>query len=213
MSIIWRGSWRKWSERKRGNWTPWEERRETCCTQPRWCLFVCLSTCLSACLVACLSVCLSFYLSLYRSVWRSILSRIYILFCCFYLFFVHLFQMLKEKKPLADWSNITGSAPCMISLSPVANNKPTKVVHGLPWKPLVIDRFRLCSPPTGTLSGVLQFTTEATPPRQPSPWQTSQWEASLSSRCLNGPLGWQCYSCHGECCHVVGCFNVSCGLG
>ena len=89
--------------------------------------------------------------------------------------------MLKEKKPLADWSNITGSAPCMISLSPVANNKPTKVVHGLPWKPLVlgrygwswkplvIDRFRLCSPPTGTLSGVLQFTTEATPPRQPSP--------------------------------------------
>ncbi|CAL8297729.1 unnamed protein product, partial [Gadus morhua 'NCC'] len=35
-------------------------------------------------------------------------------------------MMLKEKKPLADWSNITGSAPCMISLSPMANNKQTK---------------------------------------------------------------------------------------
>ncbi|KAG7283348.1 hypothetical protein CRUP_000874 [Coryphaenoides rupestris] len=39
---------------------------------------------------------------------------------------VHKNQMiLKEKKPLADWSNITGSAPC-INLSPVTNHKPTK---------------------------------------------------------------------------------------
>ncbi|KAL6109575.1 phldb3 [Pungitius sinensis] len=32
--------------------------------------------------------------------------------------------VLKEKKPLADWSNITGSAPCMMSLSPLTVHKP-----------------------------------------------------------------------------------------
>uniref|UniRef100_A0A8C6UP60 Pleckstrin homology-like domain family B member 3 n=1 Tax=Neogobius melanostomus TaxID=47308 RepID=A0A8C6UP60_9GOBI len=31
--------------------------------------------------------------------------------------------VLKDKKPLADWSNITGSAPCMMSLSPVPAQK------------------------------------------------------------------------------------------
>uniref|UniRef100_A0A4W6BTC7 PH domain-containing protein n=1 Tax=Lates calcarifer TaxID=8187 RepID=A0A4W6BTC7_LATCA len=30
----------------------------------------------------------------------------------------------KEKKPLTDWSNITGSAPCMMSLSPLTVHKP-----------------------------------------------------------------------------------------
>ncbi|XP_035492203.2 pleckstrin homology-like domain family B member 3 [Scophthalmus maximus] len=30
----------------------------------------------------------------------------------------------KEKKPFADWSNITGSAPCMMSLSPLSVHKP-----------------------------------------------------------------------------------------
>ncbi|KAA8591821.1 hypothetical protein FQN60_017195 [Etheostoma spectabile] len=30
----------------------------------------------------------------------------------------------KEKKPLNDWSNITGSAPCMMSFSPLTVNKP-----------------------------------------------------------------------------------------
>ncbi|XP_054596948.1 pleckstrin homology-like domain family B member 3 isoform X2 [Nothobranchius furzeri] len=33
-------------------------------------------------------------------------------------------EVLKEKKPLADWSNITGSAPCMMSLSPLTVHKP-----------------------------------------------------------------------------------------
>ncbi|KAG7216821.1 hypothetical protein INR49_001475, partial [Caranx melampygus] len=33
--------------------------------------------------------------------------------------FVH-----KEKKPFTDWSNITGSAPCMMSLSPLTVHKP-----------------------------------------------------------------------------------------
>lgn len=38
---------------------------------------------------------------------------------------VHTNQMvLKEKKPLTDWSNITGSAPCMMSLSPLSVHKP-----------------------------------------------------------------------------------------
>uniref|UniRef100_A0A3Q1GT97 Pleckstrin homology-like domain, family B, member 3 n=1 Tax=Acanthochromis polyacanthus TaxID=80966 RepID=A0A3Q1GT97_9TELE len=38
---------------------------------------------------------------------------------------VHTTQtVLKEKKPLADWSNITGSAPCMMSLSPLTVHKP-----------------------------------------------------------------------------------------
>ncbi|KAF7670451.1 hypothetical protein LDENG_00074500 [Lucifuga dentata] len=38
---------------------------------------------------------------------------------------LHTTQMvLKEKKPLADWSNITGSAPCMMSLSPLTIHKP-----------------------------------------------------------------------------------------
>ncbi|CAN9513878.1 unnamed protein product [Ophioblennius macclurei] len=38
---------------------------------------------------------------------------------------VHANQMvLKDKKPLADWSNITGSAPCMMSLSPMTVHKP-----------------------------------------------------------------------------------------
>ncbi|XP_073341208.1 pleckstrin homology-like domain family B member 2 isoform X1 [Pagrus major] len=32
--------------------------------------------------------------------------------------------VLKEKKPLTDWSNITGSAPCMMSLSPLTIHKP-----------------------------------------------------------------------------------------
>ncbi|XP_034409813.1 pleckstrin homology-like domain family B member 3 isoform X2 [Cyclopterus lumpus] len=32
--------------------------------------------------------------------------------------------VLKEKKPSTDWSNITGSAPCMMSLSPVTVHKP-----------------------------------------------------------------------------------------
>ncbi|XP_047454728.1 pleckstrin homology-like domain family B member 3 isoform X2 [Mugil cephalus] len=32
--------------------------------------------------------------------------------------------VLKEKKPLTDWSNITGSAPCMMSLSPMSVHKP-----------------------------------------------------------------------------------------
>ncbi|XP_044064266.1 pleckstrin homology-like domain family B member 3 isoform X2 [Siniperca chuatsi] len=38
---------------------------------------------------------------------------------------VHTTQtVLKEKKPLTDWSNITGSAPCMMSLSPLTVHKP-----------------------------------------------------------------------------------------
>ncbi|XP_071782709.1 pleckstrin homology-like domain family B member 2 isoform X2 [Centroberyx gerrardi] len=38
---------------------------------------------------------------------------------------LHTTQMvLKEKKPLTDWSNITGSAPCMMSLSPLTIHKP-----------------------------------------------------------------------------------------
>lgn len=32
--------------------------------------------------------------------------------------------VLKEKKPFTDWSNITGSAPCMMSLSPLTVHKP-----------------------------------------------------------------------------------------
>ncbi|XP_034729765.1 pleckstrin homology-like domain family B member 3 isoform X1 [Etheostoma cragini] len=32
--------------------------------------------------------------------------------------------VLKGKKPLNDWSNITGSAPCMMSFSPLTVNKP-----------------------------------------------------------------------------------------
>ncbi|XP_028281922.1 pleckstrin homology-like domain family B member 3 isoform X2 [Parambassis ranga] len=32
--------------------------------------------------------------------------------------------VVKEKKPLADWSNITGSTPCMMSLSPLTVHKP-----------------------------------------------------------------------------------------
>ncbi|XP_029958309.1 pleckstrin homology-like domain family B member 3 isoform X2 [Salarias fasciatus] len=32
--------------------------------------------------------------------------------------------VLKDKKPLTDWSNITGSAPCMMSLSPLTVHKP-----------------------------------------------------------------------------------------
>ncbi|XP_037836343.1 pleckstrin homology-like domain family B member 3 isoform X2 [Kryptolebias marmoratus] len=37
-------------------------------------------------------------------------------------------KVLKEKKPLTDWSNITSSAPCMMSLSPLT-------VHKLPQEP------------------------------------------------------------------------------
>ncbi|XP_048009135.1 pleckstrin homology-like domain family B member 3 isoform X2 [Megalobrama amblycephala] len=32
-------------------------------------------------------------------------------------------RILKEKKPLTDWSNITGSTPCMMSLSPLTIHK------------------------------------------------------------------------------------------
>ncbi|XP_067304015.1 pleckstrin homology-like domain family B member 3 isoform X2 [Pseudorasbora parva] len=32
-------------------------------------------------------------------------------------------RSLKEKKPLTDWSNITGSTPCMVSLSPLTIHK------------------------------------------------------------------------------------------
>ncbi|XP_061097894.1 pleckstrin homology-like domain family B member 3 [Conger conger] len=32
-------------------------------------------------------------------------------------------RVLKEKKPLSDWSNITGSVPCMMSLSPLTIHK------------------------------------------------------------------------------------------
>ncbi|KAM4600904.1 uncharacterized protein phldb3 isoform 2-T4 [Polymixia lowei] len=40
---------------------------------------------------------------------------------------LHTSQMiLKEKKPLADWSNITSSAPCMMSLSPMTVHKSPK---------------------------------------------------------------------------------------
>ncbi|TRY53694.1 hypothetical protein DNTS_004027 [Danionella cerebrum] len=45
-------------------------------------------------------------------------------------------QILKEKKQLTDWSNITGSAPCMRSLSPLTNHRSTqeslKESHSLP---------------------------------------------------------------------------------
>ncbi|XP_038163081.1 pleckstrin homology-like domain family B member 3 [Cyprinodon tularosa] len=38
---------------------------------------------------------------------------------------IHATQMVpKEKKPLSDWSNFTGSAPCMMSLSPLTIHKP-----------------------------------------------------------------------------------------
>ncbi|CAL9705067.1 unnamed protein product [Knipowitschia caucasica] len=38
---------------------------------------------------------------------------------------VHTSHMVpKETKPLSDWSNITGSTPCMMSLSPPAAHKP-----------------------------------------------------------------------------------------
>ncbi|XP_028325663.1 pleckstrin homology-like domain family B member 3 isoform X2 [Gouania willdenowi] len=33
---------------------------------------------------------------------------------------IHTEKVLKEKKPFTDWSNITGSAPCMMSLSPLS---------------------------------------------------------------------------------------------
>ncbi|XP_057689454.1 pleckstrin homology-like domain family B member 3 [Corythoichthys intestinalis] len=33
-------------------------------------------------------------------------------------------MVVQEKKPLSDWSNITGSAPCMMSLSPLSVHKP-----------------------------------------------------------------------------------------
>lgn len=36
-------------------------------------------------------------------------------------------QVLKEKKPLTDWSNITGSTPCMMSVSPVTVHKAPQV--------------------------------------------------------------------------------------
>jgi len=42
-------------------------------------------------------------------------------------------QVLKEKKPLTDWSNITGSAPCMMSFSPLSVHKPPQVCSVLPW--------------------------------------------------------------------------------
>lgn len=32
-------------------------------------------------------------------------------------------RILKEKKPLTDWSNITGSTPCVMSFSPLTNHK------------------------------------------------------------------------------------------
>lgn len=36
-------------------------------------------------------------------------------------------QVLKEKKPLTDWSNITGSSPCMMSVSPLTVHKAPQV--------------------------------------------------------------------------------------
>ncbi|XP_077431555.1 uncharacterized protein phldb3 [Vanacampus margaritifer] len=33
-------------------------------------------------------------------------------------------MVVQDKKPLADWSDITGSAPCMMSLSPLSVHKP-----------------------------------------------------------------------------------------
>lgn len=42
-------------------------------------------------------------------------------------------QVLKEKKPLTDWSNITGSTPCMMSLSPLTVHKPPQVRSVSPW--------------------------------------------------------------------------------
>ncbi|XP_064159885.1 pleckstrin homology-like domain family B member 3 isoform X2 [Anguilla rostrata] len=45
-------------------------------------------------------------------------------------------KILKEKKPLSDWSNITGSVPCMMSLSPLtihkAGQESTKETVSLP---------------------------------------------------------------------------------
>ncbi|XP_036394840.1 pleckstrin homology-like domain family B member 3 isoform X2 [Megalops cyprinoides] len=45
-------------------------------------------------------------------------------------------KILKEKKPLSDWSNVTGSAPCMMSLSPLtihkAEQETTKEAASLP---------------------------------------------------------------------------------
>lgn len=43
-------------------------------------------------------------------------------------------QVHKEKKPFTDWSNITGSVPCMMSLSPLTVHKPPQVCHLSPWK-------------------------------------------------------------------------------
>lgn len=37
------------------------------------------------------------------------------------------YQVLKEKKPLADWSNIPSSVPCMMSLSPLTIHKSPQV--------------------------------------------------------------------------------------
>lgn len=42
-----------------------------------------------------------------------------------------LLQVLKEKKPFTDWSNITGSAPCMMSLSPLTIHKPPQVCRSI----------------------------------------------------------------------------------
>ncbi|XP_077453925.1 pleckstrin homology-like domain family B member 3 isoform X2 [Stigmatopora argus] len=35
--------------------------------------------------------------------------------------------VIQEKKPLHDWSNMTGSAPCMMSLAPLCVHKPPQV--------------------------------------------------------------------------------------
>ncbi|KAG7242788.1 hypothetical protein INR49_019176, partial [Caranx melampygus] len=51
---------------------------------------------------------------------------------------VHTTQTVhKEKKPFTDWSNITGSAPCMMSLSPLTVHKPPQS-----WNPKLKDTHR-----------------------------------------------------------------------
>lgn len=61
-------------------------------------------------------------------------------------------QVRKDKKPLTDWSDITSSAPCMMSLSPLTVHKPPQVcslsqvwffvsatVNVIIWSNVIID--------------------------------------------------------------------------
>ncbi|XP_072316969.1 uncharacterized protein phldb3 isoform X2 [Eucyclogobius newberryi] len=112
-----------------------------------------------------------------------------------------------EKKPLADWSNITGSAPCMMSLSPISAHKspqdPLRESASLPRRRSAHRNNKLTDRPLSTQGFVRDAESLMIPEAYISPITSHRPSSSVCNGSINshksgisngGPLHTPCNS-------------------